>query len=653
MSFKPFTEMTPQDYAAVGFKSGLEVHQQLLTEKKLFCRCPAGLYSKDFHAQILRHMRPTLSELGEYDGTALMEFKTKKDIIYQIHKDSVCTYEFDDTPPFPVNQQALDIALEIAMLLECQLVDEIHISRKQYLDGSIPTGFQRTTIIGVEGKIPFKDGRVIRVVQLALEEDACREVSDSGHLRVYRTDRLGMPLIEVVTYPDMRTPREVAEVGQIIRRITRSTNKVRRGLGATRQDVNVSVEGGTRVEIKGVPRIPLFPRLTHNEALRQWNLLRIRELLHKRGVTADSLEWRADDLTGLFQNTRFEPLRRAARAGHPVRAVTLRGLAGILRESTQELTLFWKEISDRVRVIACLTDLPNIIHSDLPEGTLSETDWKKVKKLAGARSDDAVVVVWGSEPDVETAVKEIVIRVREATVGVPSETRQALSDGTNGFERILPGPDRMYPDTDSPPIEITAERIERIRRSRPRLLADRLRDYRSQGLSEDLIWKLLLTPRQADFDALLEAGGVDPILAADILVNLLPRLRRLKLPVETLDRDALQKVLREHKEGRLTRAAAKDVLTETLGGARDFGPLLKDKRRTGLDEAALRRRVRKLIEESRAEAPAAPEARQRFLMGRVMDRLRFETEGRDVMKWLSEDLTGRKKEDLNAVRRPL
>ena len=81
--FKTFEEMTTGDYERVGFMSGLEVHQQLMTDLKLFCRCPAGIYSKEYDAEILRHMRPTLSELGEYDGTALMEFKTKKDIIYR------------------------------------------------------------------------------------------------------------------------------------------------------------------------------------------------------------------------------------------------------------------------------------------------------------------------------------------------------------------------------------------------------------------------------------------------------------------------------------------------------------------------------------------------------------------------------------------
>ncbi|MFH1756294.1 MAG: Glu-tRNA(Gln) amidotransferase GatDE subunit E, partial [Candidatus Latescibacterota bacterium] len=251
-AFKPFDEMTAEDYAAIGLASGLEIHQQVLTEKKLFCRCPAGRYSDAYDAEILRHMRPTLSELGEYDGTALMEFKTKKEIIYRIHSETVCTYEMDDTPPFMIDETALDIALEVTLLLNLNLVNELHIARKQYLDGSIPTGFQRTTILGVDGWIPYK-GKKIGIIQLGLEEDACREVSDIGHERVYLTDRLGMPLIETVTYPDMKTPHEVAEVAEILRKLVRATGKVRTGHGAAREDVNVSIDGGLRIEIKGVP----------------------------------------------------------------------------------------------------------------------------------------------------------------------------------------------------------------------------------------------------------------------------------------------------------------------------------------------------------------------------------------------------------------
>ncbi|MBN1151486.1 Glu-tRNA(Gln) amidotransferase GatDE subunit E, partial [candidate division WOR-3 bacterium] len=296
ISFVPYKSAGNETYSSLGFKCGLEIHQQLLTAKKLFCRCPAGIYfePEDFEAEVIRHMRPTLSELGEYDGTALMEFKTRKRIVYRIRKETTCTYEIDDTPPFPVNLQALDIALEIACLLNTSIVGELHITRKQYLDGSIPTGFQRTAIVGIEGKIPLKN-KDVRIIQLSLEEDSCREVSDFRHDRIFTTDRLGMPLVETVTYPDMLNPLEVVEAGQYVRFLTRSTGKVRTGIGATRQDVNVSVSGGTRVELKGIPKIRSFPLLVHNEAFRQKALLEIRKIL--LGRFKDKKNWRVTSVS--------------------------------------------------------------------------------------------------------------------------------------------------------------------------------------------------------------------------------------------------------------------------------------------------------------------------------------------------------------------
>ena len=148
-------EASLNDYKRIGFKSGLEVHQQLKTKSKLFCRCPAGIYHdhEDYDAELIRHMRPTLSELGVYDGTALMEFKTKKEIRYRINNQTACTYDIDDTPPFLIDSEALKIALEISLLSKLNIVGEVHIIRKQYLDGSIPTGFQRSAILGVEGEL--------------------------------------------------------------------------------------------------------------------------------------------------------------------------------------------------------------------------------------------------------------------------------------------------------------------------------------------------------------------------------------------------------------------------------------------------------------------------------------------------------------------
>ena len=232
VGYTPIKEATESTYKELGFMSGLEIHQQLKTKEKLFCHCPTGIYQDfdDYDAELVRHMRPTLSELGEYDGTALMEFKTRKEIIYRLKNQTACTYEVDDTPPFLLNKEALEIAMEISLLLKQYIVGEVHITRKQYLDGSIPTGFQRTAIIGIEGDIPLRKKR-IKLIQLSLEEDSCREVSDIGHRRIYTTDRLGTPLIEMVTYPEMLTPDEVAEAAHYLRFLARSTGHVRIGIG--------------------------------------------------------------------------------------------------------------------------------------------------------------------------------------------------------------------------------------------------------------------------------------------------------------------------------------------------------------------------------------------------------------------------------------
>jgi glutamyl-tRNA(Gln) amidotransferase subunit E len=625
--FKPFAEMTDADYAEVGFRSGLEIHQQLLTEKKLFCRCPAGRYSDKYDAEILRHMRPTLSELGEYDGTALMEFKTKKEIIYRINRETVCTYEMDDTPPFMMDETALDQALGIALLYNLNLVDELHIARKQYLDGSIPTGFQRTTIVGVNGWIPYKDRR-ISIVQLGLEEDACREVSDVGHRRTYLTDRLGMPLIETVTGPDMRAPFEVAEVAQILRRLVRSTGNVRTGMGAAREDVNVSVRGGTRVEIKGVPRIPRIPLLTHYEAMRQWNLLRLREELRGRGITPETFRSEAEDVTRLLQKTSYQPLRDALEAGSVASAVVLRGFRDLLSWQTQTNTRFSREISDRVRVVACLTKLPNIIHSDSLSETLSSSRWEAVRKAVRATGDDTVVVVWGAAEDVKTGVQEIAIRAREATIGIPSETRQALRDGTNGFERILPGPDRMYPDTDLPPKNVAEERLERIRRAVPVPIWTREAWYRELGLPADVIEPLAVSRLAPLFEVLVKDWKIDPVAAAVALVQFRKRLKKKGLDTRSIDEGALRKIFALFRDRKISRDGVfalmeKAARGEPLPGPGEVRPATEEE--ISAQVAASGGALRKMEVHD-------PAKKSHVLMGLVMTALRGRVEGAAVVE---------------------
>jgi glutamyl-tRNA(Gln) amidotransferase subunit E len=471
---------SPDFYAEIGLISGLEVHQQLLTERKMFCHCPARRYTDTHDGEVLRHMRPTLSELGEYDGTALMEFKTRKNIIYLLHKENVCTYEMDDTPPFLVNQDAVDVAIEQCLMLGCDIVDEVHIARKQYLDGSIPTGFQRTAIVGVNGRLPFR-GRELTIVQVSVEEDSCREVSDKGHLIVWRTDRLGMPLIETVTGPDLRTPDEVAEAILLIGRVCRSTGHVRVGIGASRQDVNVSVRGGRRVEIKGVAKAGWAPGLVHGEAIRQVNLLKLRDELRHRGFTTpDSIGVESADVTSLFASSeaafltvegwdkyaRDEKRRAGFELGSgkfTVRAIRTKGLGSTLAWPTQPDCIFAHELAGRIRVIAGLDQRPILLHSEKwPDYHRSLQELRKVRTHLKCNPEDGIVLVWGPDEDTITAANEVRLRYIDAIEGIPNETRQPFEDGMTDFERILPGPDRMYPDTDSPPSRVTRERVERL-----------------------------------------------------------------------------------------------------------------------------------------------------------------------------------------------
>lgn len=476
---------TQQNYDRIGFMSGLEVHQQLLTREKLFCHCPAGIYNKSdtYDAELVRHMRPTLSELGEYDGTALMEFKTRKEIIYRLRNETACTYEVDDTPPFPINKEALEIAIEISLLSKLNIVGEVHITRKQYLDGSIPTGFQRTAIIGVEGRIQLKN-KTVRLIQLSIEEDSCREISDIGHIRIYKTDRLGMPLIETVTYPDCVNPDEVKEACDYIRFLNRSTGKVRTGIGSGRQDVNVSCRGGSRVEIKGVAHTRWIPELTHNEAFRQWSLLLLKEQL-KLKIT-DPANWRIESRPLIPDDDQlmYAPLAQAIARKQPVMLIRLPGFKGALSHFTQPGKCFADEISDRLKVIACL-EKPNLLHSEMLKEEIPSAEWKQFARKAAAGYDDALILVWGPEADIPTALETIEERCRMAFEGIPPETRKSFADGTTIFERVLPGADRMYPDTDSAPIPLDDKLISTLGKNLPTDIIQRYQQLQQWAVPED------------------------------------------------------------------------------------------------------------------------------------------------------------------------
>ncbi len=628
---------------------GLEVHQQLLTERKMFCHCPARRYTRTHDGTVLRHMRPTLSELGEYDGTALMEFKTRKNIVYLLHKENVCTYEMDDTPPFLVNPEAIDIAIEQCLMLGCDIVDEVHIARKQYLDGSIPTGFQRTAIVGVNGRLPFR-GRTLSITQVSVEEDSCREVSDKGHLIVWRTDRLGMPLIETVTGPELRTPEEVEDAILLIGRVCRSTGHVRVGIGASRQDVNVSVRGGRRVEIKGVPRAGWAPGLVHGEAIRQWNLLRLRDELQRRGYSRpEHVEVVDADVTEIFACSGLALLRRESwerwvaetgrRVGFElrpgpfsVRAARLKNLAWTLDWPTQPEHVFASELSGRIRVIAGLDQNPILVHSgQWPDYPGAVPELRKVRARLNCEPGDAVVLVWGTEEDAQAAMHEIRLRYADALDGVPHETRQPFPDGSTDFERILPGPDRMYPDTDSPPTRVTRERVNRLKKvlaPRPWTREER---YAAVGVPRDTIHYLIRRQGAALVDRVVDDCGADLRSACFFFGERLKGLRRAGVKVDGIPEQRWCEFFRLVRSRVALREAWQLIVTRMAGSPDISVEAIVVKEHLGSAPDDWQEIVRACAAQARTDAYDGDGSRQaRLATGLAMRRLRGRVPFRDV-----------------------
>jgi glutamyl-tRNA(Gln) amidotransferase subunit E len=546
----------------------------------------------------------------------------------------------DDTPPFEIDQEAVRIAIELAELCNLNLVSELHVMRKQYLDGSIPTGFQRTVMVGLTGAVPFRVPELgvdkeLRIRQLSLEEDSCREVSDRGHRITFRTDRLGMPLSEMVTEADLVTPWELQAGGRLLAHIARATGKVRRGPGAERQDVNVSVAGGRRVEIKGVHFRGRLPLLVHNEGFRQLNLLRVKAELERRGVTRELFDLPAKgdpwlvtplvaDVSTVFRNSTFAPAREAVDRGEVACVVRLPGLQGILGRRTQPGFTFFQELSERVRVIACPENAPFMTHSEAEEGP-SPAEWAELARAIGAERGDAVVLAWMTRADAATAAREILIRAREALEGVPSETRQGFPDGTTGFERILPGPDRMYPDTDTPPLPIPDSTVAEVRAGRAETPWDRQKRYECLGLSPRMARALSTAVWKDLFDQLAPGKGEPARRLAGTLEKRIPyhtrrrRGARPRFPVELPDAARLAPLVRALEKDEIRPDALVWAVDEALAHPeRSIDEILARFRRLPDDDAQLLALVRRVATDARQLEGRPADVLLRWAMGEVM-----------------------------------
>jgi glutamyl-tRNA(Gln) amidotransferase subunit E len=547
------------DYAKIGLKVGLEIHQQLNTKAKLFCDCPPALFKEEPEITFLRRLRPTQSELGQVDPAAFFEFQKGVKILYEANRATSCLVEMDEEPPHPLNMEAVEAVLTAALMMNMQPIDEVHVMRKTVIDGSNTTGFQRTCILASDGWIKVGE-KIIPMQAASLEEDAARKTGeeDTGKIIHYRIDRLGIPLIEVATAPVIYSPTEAQEVALAIGKILRDTGKAMRGLGTIRQDLNVSLPNGALMEIKGVQELELISKVVEYEVQRQLGLIRVKEELNTRGVKAEDLKQKFVDVTAVFKQTKCKVIRKALDKDQKVLAVKLPKFSGILK---RELMLGFRvgtELSDRARFWG---RVGGIFHTDeMPAYGVTTGEVEALRKAVGASEEDAVVFVADTAENAHDALKAVVERAQEAIDGVPAETRTAKEDGTTRYMRPRPGAARMYPETDIPPSLITSAFVDKIRSNLPEPAEKkRARLMKEYSLNEKLAKQIVDSEYVGLFEVIAKDSCVTATSSAVFLTETTKALRRDGVNVENVSEEQIKEIFRWIGSGKLAKEAVADV----------------------------------------------------------------------------------------------
>jgi glutamyl-tRNA(Gln) amidotransferase subunit E len=547
------------DYTKVGLKVGLEIHQQLNVNSKLFCSCPPELFTEEPEITFLRRLRPTQSELGQIDPAAYFEFQKGVKILYEASRQSSCLVEMDEEPPHPINLDAVEVVLTASLMMNMEPVDEVHVMRKTVIDGSNTTGFQRTCIIGLDGWIKVNE-KIIPMQASSLEEDAARKTGtqDEGKTICYRIDRLGIPLIEVATAPVIFTPKEAQEVAFAIGRILRDTGKVMRGLGTIRQDLNVSLPNGALIEIKGVQELELISTVVEYEVQRQLGLISIKEELSKRGITAQSIKSEFVDVTSTFKDTKSKVICKAIEKNQKVLAVKLLGFAGLLGRELMPNFRLGTELSDRAKFWG---RVGGIFHTDeMPNYGITPEEVAALRKTVGASDIDGVVFVADTPENVEDALKAVVERAQEATTCVPAETRTAKDDGTTRYMRPRPGAARMYPETDIPPQMITEELIKKVQANLPEPAEKKLARLTKQYCLNEKLGKQLVDSEYNNlFEQIVKESGVAASTVAAFLTETLKALKREGIQLGNVADDQIKSIFNAVGQDELAKEAIADV----------------------------------------------------------------------------------------------
>jgi len=603
-----------------GLKVGIEIHQQLNTSK-LFCSCPSLIKETEPDYIIERKQRAVVGEMGIKDAAAKLEEAKKKTFVYYVYNDCNCLIETDGEPPRQVNEEALRISLQVALLLGMTPVDEVQFMRKIIIDGSVTSGFQRTALLAIGGRIKTTEG-VVRINQLSMEEDAARKISESENKVVFSLDRLGIPLVELTTEADIKTPQQAKEVAEKLGLILRSCN-VKRGIGTIRQDINVSIKGGDRVEIKGTQDLRLIPKVVETEIERQISLIKIKKELKKRKFSEKELKGEFIDITNLFSKTECKFISDALKKGDTVLAVKIPKFDALLRE-----TRFGKELSAHAKLYA---GLGGLLHSDeLPKYGVTGDEVKSIKNKLSCRKDDAFIFVIGPGNLPLTALTAVLERVKKAPLGVPREVRKVETDASTTFLRPLPGRARMYPETDVRPVAISTNFIGAIKKVLPKKPEEKLKHYCGLGLNEELAGQILHSRVQNEFEELTsKMKNLSPTFVASSLLGWKKELKNRYDIDDVKNNSLIIEALVLADAGKIAKDNIHEIIAESIKSSKKINSIAE--KFSPADNNKIREEVKKIV-------AANKDANFSALMGDLMKKFKGKVDGRTLAKLLKEEM---------------
>lgn len=616
------------DWEKLGLKMGLEIHQQLNTQHKLFCPCKTELIDDEHNELIKRNLRPTQSELGEIDRAALQESLRNLNFQYEAYNYNTCLVETDDEPPHSLNEEALEISITIAALMNMHIVDEFHTMRKQVIDGSNTGGFQRTGLVATDGYLDTPYGRVA-IESLGLEEDAARRIETTDDYTEFRLDRLGIPLAEITTDPSMHHPEQVREVAYMIGQVLRSTN-VKRGLGTIRQDLNISISEGARVEIKGVQNLDLMSTIVENEVTRQLNLIDIKKELNERN--AEVLE-EIHDLNELFENTESKILKSA----ESIKAVVLKGFDGLIGREVQPGRRFGTEIASYAKK----RGVSGIFHSDeLPAYGITQEEVDKVAEFLDIGPEDAFIIVAHDEDIAISALEEVKRRANLGFEGVLEETRKSLDDGNTEYMRPLPTANRMYLETDIPLFKITDEIVEPIKNNLPELPdVKKERIIKEYNLSEDLANQLVKRLEADVFEEILSDVDVNPTPVASLLAYDLREIKREGYDISILTTQHFKDLFQLLADGKIAKDSVTKLATAIIESPEeDVTTIAESNNLTLLSEDEVCEIIANLVAKNENMVKERQMGAMGPLMGMSMKELKGKADGSLVNKIVKEEI---------------